>query len=95
MDAADSDCHFRLGQTYLDMGELIKAVEEGKLAVMLKPDNSDYHELMGDIWAKSEKWDDSMNEYRRVIELRSYTPATISGVFQAKIDMVKSHIEKK
>jgi tetratricopeptide (TPR) repeat protein len=92
-DASDSDCHYRLGQVYLELGDFDKAVEVTKLALMLKPDNADYCELMGDIYTKKEKYDDALLEYRRVIELNGYTPATISGALHDKIEFLKSRLK--
>jgi tetratricopeptide (TPR) repeat protein len=95
IDAGDSDCNYRLGQTYLELGEYDKAVDAAKLALMLKPDNAQYNELMGDIYMKSGKMDDAMIQYRRVIEINGFTPATIAGDLKSKIDFIKSASPRK
>jgi len=89
IDAGDSDCNYRLGQTYYELGNYEKAIESTKLALLLKPDSGEYNELMGDIYLKSSKLDDAMIQYRRVIEIKGYTPATISGELKSKIDYIK------
>lgn len=95
LDAGDSDCNFRLGQTYFELGDFDKAMETTKLALLLKPENADYNELMGDIYLKSAKLDDAMIQYRKVIEIRGYTPGTISGELANKIDFIKKSSKSK
>ncbi len=96
LDPADTDSHFRLAQILLvskDGSENTStdaAEQEIKLALMLKPDRSEYCELLGDIYLKSKNLDEAFNQYKKVVEIRGYTAATIPGELKAKIDFIKT-----
>lgn len=102
MDPADTDSHFRLAQILLaskvssdnsDNSASEAAEQEIKLALMLKPDRSEYCELLGDIYLKSKNLDEAFNQYKRVVEIRGYTAATIPGELKAKIDFIKAALK--
>lgn len=96
LDPADTDSHFRLAQILLaakDGSESTSteaAEQEIKLALMLKPDRSEYCELLGDIYLKSKNLDEAFNQYKKVVEIRGYTAATIPGDLKSKIDFIKT-----
>lgn len=96
LDPADTDSHFRLAQILLagkDGSENTStdaAEQEIKLALMLKPDRSEYCELLGDIYLKSKNLDEAFNQYKKVVEIRGYTAATIPGELKSKIDFIKT-----
>lgn len=96
LDPADTDSHFRLAQILLagkDGSENTSteaAEQEIKLALMLKPDRSEYCELLGDIYLKSKNLDEAFNQYKKVVEIRGYTAATIPGELKSKIDFIKA-----
>lgn len=99
MDPADTDSHFRLAQilfasTANSEGFASDAAEqEIKLALMLKPDRSEYCELLGDIYLKSKNLDEAFNQYKKVVEIRGYTAATIPGELKAKIDFIRAALK--
>jgi tetratricopeptide (TPR) repeat protein len=102
MDPADTDSHFRLAQILLagkvnsdtlDNSAAEAAEQEIKLALMLKPDRSEYCELLGDIYLKSKKLDEAFNQYKKVVEIRGYTAATIPGELKSKIDFIKTALK--
>jgi Flp pilus assembly protein TadD len=96
LDPSDTDSHFRLAQILLaskDGSESTSteaAEQEIKLALMLKPDRSEYCELLGDIYLKSKNLDEAFNQYKKVVEIRGYTAATIPGELKSKIDFIKT-----
>ncbi|CAN5491809.1 hypothetical protein BH11CYA1_BH11CYA1_41750 [soil metagenome] len=99
LDPADTDSHFRLAQILLasegatsNTGSINSndAEQEIKLALMLKPDRSEYCELLGDIYLKAKNLDEAFNQYKKVVEIRGYTAATIPGELRAKIDFIKA-----
>ncbi len=99
IDPADTDSHFRLAQILLannvnsDDSASEAAEQEIKLALMLKPDRSEYCELLGDIYLKSKNLDEAFNQYKKVVEIRGYTAATIPGELKAKIDFIKGALK--
>ncbi len=96
LDPSDTDSHFRLAQILLaskdgsDSTSIEAAEQEIKLALMLKPDRSEYCELLGDIYLKSKNLDEAFNQYKKVVEIRGYTAATIPGELKSKIDFIKT-----
>lgn len=99
MDPADTDSHFRLAQVLFASSASAEgtsseaAEQEIKLALMLKPDRSEYCELLGDIYLKSKNLDEAFNQYKKVVEIRGYTAATIPGELKAKIDFIKAALK--
>jgi tetratricopeptide (TPR) repeat protein len=100
MDPADTDSHFRLAQILFAKVLLTRegfaseaAEQEIKLALMLKPDRSEYCELLGDIYLKSKNLDEAFNQYKKVVEIRGYTAATIPGELKAKIDFIRAALK--
>lgn len=99
MDPADTDSHFRLAQILFastansDGFASDSAEQEIKLALMLKPDRSEYCELLGDIYLKLKNLDEAFNQYKKVVEIRGYTAATIPGELKAKIDFIRAALK--
>lgn len=104
IDPADTDSHFRLAQILLAEASnsnnssdssstptaATDAEQEIKLALMLKPERPEYCELLGDIYLKSKNLDEAFNQYKKVVEIKGYTAATIPGELKAKIDFIRA-----
>ncbi len=97
IDSADTDCHFRLAQVLLaasgESQSLDPALQEIKLAIMLKPDRPEYSELLGDIYLKEKKFDEAFIQYKAVVIAKGFTAATIPGELKAKIDFIKAALQ--
>ncbi|MBM3262919.1 MAG: tetratricopeptide repeat protein [candidate division Zixibacteria bacterium] len=65
----DDDAYFRLGQIGLMRKNFATAIQNGKKAVELKPDNASYHLLLAQAYTNSQQLDAAVREYSETIKL--------------------------
>ena len=95
LDSGDTDCHYRLAQIYFSREAYDQALDELKLALLLKPDKKEYQELLGDIYMKTNRFDEALYQYKQVMEAGGLTSATVSGELRNKLEFVLNSLKNK
>jgi tetratricopeptide (TPR) repeat protein len=71
--------HNRLGQFYFDQGKFAEAAPHFERAAALKPELADNHNQLGLVYARLERFEQGIAEYRLALRLKEKNPATAGG----------------
>jgi len=71
--------HNRLGQFYFDQGKFAEAAPHFERAAALKPELADNHNQLGLVYARLERFEQGIAEYRLALQLKEKNPATARG----------------
>jgi len=86
-NALDADFRYRHAQVLFKLDRYAEAQEEMKLALLIKPNERDYHLLLGDAYYKLGKKEEALYEYQRVLD--GVSEADVTPDLKTRIDYLK------
>jgi tetratricopeptide (TPR) repeat protein len=92
-DASDVESRYRLAEILQRNSKLPEAELQVKMALLLKPNEARYHQLLGDIDMQLEKREDALSEYKKVIEYT--TDGNVSGAVLSRIEFLKQALNSR